>query len=113
MAKVQYLDPIAYLSGRVSKKHSQVVYNHRSDTGANYTSMRGERTTEPKPAELAARAKFKVVHAAVNARIRNTDTLATDTLAFRKQSKYATFRGFLFAQAWALYDEQSKEVVWE
>lgn len=113
MAKVTYLDPIAYLSGRVSKKHSQVIYNHRQDTGANYTSMRGERQTEPSASELAKRDKFRVVSAAVRARLNDATATAADKAAFKAQHKYPTFRGYLFATAWNLYDAQTQSVVWD
>ena len=113
MAKVVYLDPIARLDGKISRKHSKVIYNYRKDTGAMYTSMQGERSVPLSANEAAVRNKFRIVSAAVRLRIADTSKTAADTVAFKAQSRYATFRGFLFARAWSLYDDTSSTVIWD
>ena len=113
MAKVVYLDPIARLDGKISRKHSRVIYNYRKDTGAMYTSMQGERSTPVKPEEIAQRTKFRVVSQAVRLRLADTTKTAADAAAFKAQSTYPTFRGFMFARAWSLYDDTSSTVIWD
>lgn len=111
MANVVFLDPVAYVQGKISRKHSKVIYSRMKATGAIYTSIRGERTTEPKASEIAQRTKFAVVSAAVNERMADTTKQAADKAAFKAQSKYTSVRGMLFGRAWELYDNGS--VTWD
>ena len=111
MANVVFLDPVAYVQGKISRKHSKVVYSRLKATGKVYTSIRGERSGEPSATELAQREKFRVVNAAVNVRMADPTKQAADKAAFRAQSKYSTLRGMLFSRAWEGYADGA--VVWD
>ena len=53
----------------------------------------------------AMQAKFRAVAALVKTRATNPETIDDDRMAFRNQSKYTTFRGFLFATCWNEYED--------
>ena len=116
MAKVEYEDPIHHLSGKISKKH-RTCYNYRRWSQRKYTSVHGDRTTPASTAELAQRAKFKVVRLAAINRSMDLSHLTYDQMDFiaeRKAQgsafKYTTYKGWLFGKAWKCYDESTNTV---
>ena len=116
MAKVEYEDPIHHLSGKISKKH-RTCYNYRRWSQRKYTSVHGERTTPASVAELAQRAKFKVVRLAAINRSMDLSHLTYDQMDFiaeRKAQgsafKYTTYKGWLFGKAWKCYDASTGQV---
>ena len=116
MAKVEYEDPIHHLSGKISKKH-RTCYNYRRWSQRKYTSVHGERSTPASTAELAQRAKFKVVRLAAISRSMDLMHLTYDQMDFvaeRKAQgsafKYTTYKGWLFGKAWKCYDENTHQV---
>ena len=118
MAKVEYEDPIHHLSGKISKKH-RTCYNYRRWSQRKYTSVHGERSTPASTAELAQRAKFKVVRLAAISRSMDLMHLTYDQMDFvaeRKAQgsafKYTTYKGWLFGKAWKYYDASSNTVNW-
>ena len=118
MAKVEYEDPIHHLSGKISKKH-RTCYNYRRWSQRKYTSVHGERTTPASTAELAQRAKFKVVRLAAISRSMDLMHLTYDQMDFvaeRKAQgsafKYTTYKGWLFGKGWQYFVESSKTVIW-
>ena len=70
MAQVAFMDPIKYLSGKISKKF-QTIYNYRTASGRKYTQIRGKRTTPVSIEEKDARFRFKTIAQAVNTRLHN------------------------------------------
>ena len=118
MAKVEYEDPIHHLSGKISKKH-RTCYNYRRWSQRKYTSVHGERSTPASTAELAQRAKFKVVRLAAISRSMDLMHLTYDQMDFvaeRKAQgsafKYTTYKGWLFGKAWKYYDASTNTVNW-
>jgi len=116
MAKVEYEDPIHHLSGKISKKH-RTCYNYRRWSQRKYTSVHGERSTPASTAELAQRAKFKVVRLAAINRSMDLSHLTYDQMDFiaeRKAQgsafKYTTYKGWLFGKAWKCYDASTGQV---
>lgn len=115
MARVYYEDPIEHLSGKISK-NKQTVYNYRKSSKRKYTQVRSERSSEASENELAIRKRFRAVSAAVNARLTEPNHIRSDReewkAALRNGDKHTTLRGWLFAKAWKLYDEERNQIVW-
>lgn len=61
------------------------------------------RSTAVKPSETAQRQKFASVQSSTIDRMHDITTLAQDQRAFRAQSKYPTFHGFIFHLEWDAY----------
>lgn len=118
MGKVFFLDPVDYISGKISQKF-RTIYNRRRVSDRRYTQVRDDRNTPPSVEELQRRLKFKVVRQAAQTRSMTLSTLTRDQMKFieeKKQQghsfKYHTFKGWLFGKAWNYYDESSNTVVW-
>ena len=109
MAKARYIRPIESLSGKL-KKSDQVGYAIRLKSMSKFTVTRDDWKKHYLSADTAASAaatqdKFRRVAAAVKVRKMDMEHQAADQLAFRNQSKYTTFNGFLFATVWATIDD--------
>lgn len=96
MAKFVPIDTIKSMSGKVCE-HSDIYFAKRGDT--LYTGKRcNPRDLDKNPyteAELAQRAKFGAISAAVNARLKAKDP--ADVAAYEAQRKYKSFRSYLWA----------------
>ena len=110
MARVVYLDPIDYLSGRIAKRY-RTIYKHMRLSDRRFTSVMGTRTTLPSQSELDARTRFAAVSRAVAARRQNLGTIATDQAAFVAQKDTAggkkTFTAYLWKICGEAYDQQN------
>ena len=124
MAKVKWADGIEYVSGLVTKRpkagdphssHSSVLLaTHRTAATENPDCTRiymvGEykRSTVPQAKELAARARFASVAAAVKARSKDLMQQATDIADFLAQKDTAggkkTMRAYLWKVCGDAYD---------
>ena len=94
------MDLVKSLSGKLCG-HSDISFAKKGDT--QYTMKRcNKRTSAPSEAELAQRAKFAAVSAAVNARLKANDP--ADLAAFKAQKKYKTFYRFVFNLEWEAYE---------
>ena len=97
MAKITPMELLSSLSGKVcghSNKYFAVRY------GTQYTgTICNPYTGEPTAAQIAARTKFAATHAAMAA-LTPTDIDAYKD-AFKKQKKYKSLRGFIFAMEYA------------
>ena len=118
MGKVFFLDPVDYISGKISQKF-RTIYNRRRVSDRRYTQVRDDRNTPPSVEELERRLKFKTVRQAAQTRSMTLSTLTQDQMKFIAEKKaqgasfkYSTFRGWLFGKAWKYYDESSNSVVW-
>ena len=97
MAKVKPMDLLSRLSGKVCG-HSKVYFAERN--GTQYTgTICNPYTGEPSAAQIAVRTKFQSVIAAIAA-LSSTEIDAYKE-AFKKQKKYPTLRGYIFAQEYA------------
>ena len=93
MAKIVPMDLVKSMSGKICG-HSDISFAKRGDT--QYTMKRcNERSSEPTEQELAQRAKFGAISAAVNARLKADDP--ADLAAFKAQKKYKTLRSYFWA----------------
>ena len=116
MGKVHFLDPVDYISGKISKKFL-TVYNRRRISDHRYTSVHGDRETPPSADELEHRLKFKVVRQAALNRSMDLSHLTCDQMDFIAERKiigsafkYSTYKGWLFGKAWKCYDESTHQV---
>ena len=127
MAKVEWADAIKTVSGalvKINKKsphaadQKMVLATHRvapsESTQCSNLYLRGisavTRTTPLSSNEMAARARFSAVSAAVKARAKSLSTLSTDQAAYVAQKDLAngkkTFRAYLWMVCGAEYDQQ-------
>ena len=109
MGKVFFEDPIHHISGKIAKKF-RTVYNYMKATGLKYTSVHGERSTQPSTKELKARERFTAVAAMVRARKIDLSKIVTDQENFLAQKDSATGAKTMKAYLWRVcgqeYDEQ-------
>ena len=108
MARVSYIRPIESLHGKLGKK-DVVGYAMRTKSYAKYTVTRDSwklNISEAKQAGvLAHRAKFKAVAQQARNRMKNAQTRLIDEAAWKAQSKYTTFFGYLFHDEWESYED--------
>ena len=109
MGKVVFEDPIHHISGRIAKKFS-TIYNYMKATGLKYTSVHGERSTQPSTKELKARERFAGVAAMVTARRADLTKIVADQQAFLAQKDTAggakTMRAYLWRVCGQEYDAE-------
>ena len=108
MANVTYIRPVESVHGKL-KKSDSVGYAMRSKSKNKFTVTRDDWKMHYKSAETmaqaaATQAKFRAVAALVKTRAQDPSKIDDDRMAFRNQSKYTTFRGFLFATCWNEYE---------
>ena len=126
MGKVKYATGIDYVKGSLSKPkkkdgHSCGTYligTHREAATESKDCTRlyvreaesYQRSTAPSENEMQARARFRAVQAAVNARAKNLTSLTTDQEAFQAQKDLATgkktFKAYLWMVCGEAYDSQ-------
>ena len=108
MGKVVFEDPIHHISGKIAKKF-RTIYNYMKATGLKYTSVHGERTTQPGTKELKARERFAGVAAMVTARRADLTKIVADQQAFLAQKDTAggakTMRAYLWRVCGQEYDQ--------
>ncbi|MBQ7448486.1 MAG: hypothetical protein IJS73_01640 [Paludibacteraceae bacterium] len=105
MAKVDYIDPVYALHGRLGTegKAGKVVFKQLASTGTSFTSKHVEKVDRVYSAEeIARQQKFAVARAAMEVALADPEQLAALKAAFQKQKKYKTLRGFVFAQKYAM-----------
>ena len=105
MGKVFFEDPIHHISGKIAKKF-RTVYNYMKATGLKYTSVHGERSTQPSTKELKARERFTAVAAMVRARKIDLSKIVTDQEAFLAQKDSATGAKTMKAYLWRVCGEE-------
>ena len=124
MAKVEWSAGIDSVSGALSKpsKSGQhrcakmLLGTHRVAATENpncnrvYIRKKVQRSTAPSENEMQARARFRAVQAAVNARAKNLTSLTSDQEAFQAQKDLATgkktFKAYLWSVCGEAYDAQ-------
>ncbi len=116
MGKVVFLDPVDYISGKISQKY-RTVYNRRRASDLRYTQVRGDRNTPASADELERRYKFRVVRQTAQQRSMDLMHLTYDQMDFiaeRKTKgsafKYTTYKGWLFGKAWKCFDGSTGQV---
>ena len=109
MGKVVFEDPIHHISGKIAKKF-RTVYNYMKATGLKYTSVHGERSTQPSTKELKIRERFTAVAEMVRARKTDLSKIVIDQENFLAQLDTATGAKTMRAYLWRVcgqeYDEQ-------
>ena len=105
MGKVFFEDPIHHISGKIAKKF-RTIYNYAKATGLKYTSVHGERSTQPSTKELKARERFTAVAAMVRARKIDLSKIVTDQEAFLAQKDSATGAKTMRAYLWRVCGQE-------
>ena len=116
MSAVYFLDPIDYISGKISKKY-RTVYNRRRASDKRYTQVRDARTTPPTAKEMAQHTKFRTCVQAANERAQDLMSMTQDQAAYSNAKKtagfkYHSFRGWLVGKAFENYNDNTGKVVW-
>ena len=94
------------------------MYNHKRVSKLNFTSVHGDRTTPVTAEELQRRNKFRIVRLAARNRSMDLSHLTQDQIAFINErkaginTKYSTYKGWLFGKAWRYFDEGTNQVNW-
>lgn len=104
MAKVGYLDPIDYLSGKLTKRH-RTVYNYRSGTGAKYTSCPELYKGNPTQTQLSCQERFAQAVARREQIMRDPEQYSVfrnqwKALIAKGNTRYKTLQGYIFAQVY-------------
>lgn len=104
MAKVHYLDPIDYLSGKITKRH-RTTYCYRQITDRRYTTVYTTPTGAPTAAQQSTKQKFSQAAQQTNAIMTDISQLDPYRQAWRNQIRsgnttYSTLRGYIFAQVY-------------
>ncbi len=99
MSKITLEAPFLSIRGKVCK-HAKIIFKQVRHTA--YTSqVCNPRTSACSESEEAARTKFKNAVAASVAALADPTQRAQYEVAFKKQSRYQTLRGFVIAQEYA------------
>lgn len=101
MRKVVFLDPVDYISGKVSPAHTRTIYKRLRATDRRFTSVRMDEDNKPATeAQVAQQEKFKAVVKSTRQRMQDASKMPQDLAAFQKQKQYKTMYGYVFSQEW-------------
>ena len=108
MSFVHFLDPIDYISGKISKKF-RTVYLRRKISDRRFTQVRNARVTPLKQREVAARQRFQAVRLMVQTRKEDLSKVTQDQINFLAQKDLANGKKTMNAYLWKVcgleYDE--------
>ena len=97
MASVEYAFPVDAVHGRISKKHL-IGFAHRKESGKNYTTSYGQRSTPVSDEEKQYRTYWGQLAAAVAARMKDPTKQPQDQAAFKAQTEHSTLRKYVWAK---------------
>ena len=113
MAKLEYAYPIAAVHGLLDKTSrfgaAKRIARNQDGESKPFSVRYGKRVSKPSDDELAARARFTAVQAAVQERKLDPVAKRTDGEAFRSQSSYKTITAYLWHVCGAEYDAALEE----
>ena len=107
MGKVHYEFPVKCVHGKIAG-NDKVSFAKRQDTGTTYAVKRDDwtmkyTTSEKEQAAKQRQAKFKAVSQSTAERIADPTKRAADEATFKLQTKYKTFRGYVFHLEWEAF----------
>lgn len=109
MSYVHFLDPIDYISGKISGKF-RTIYLRRKQSDRRFTQVRNARTTKVSTHELNIRARFVAVAAMVIDRKEDLSKIAQDQANFIAQKDLAHGKKTMLQYLWYVcgqeYDNQ-------
>ena len=97
MALVEYAFPVDAVHGRISKKH-KIGFAHRKESGKNYTTSYGKRSTPVSDDEKQYHTYWGQLASAVAARLQDPTKQPQDQLDFKNQTQHSTLRKFVWAK---------------
>ncbi len=101
MAKVTFIDLVDSVSGKYCKKDPNGTIFQKRPTCNVVCHIHNPYTGPATAAQVAVRTKFTAAVAATNAAMADPVQSAAYLTAFKAQTKYATLRGYIFAQEYA------------
>ena len=105
MAKIKPMALIESMSKKVCM-HSDVYFRTNKQTGVTYSGkLCNPSTEEPSAAQIAAKARFAKVVAAVRAILENPTEKAKLTAEFKNQTKIGSLFGYAMKKLSGNYDE--------
>ena len=111
LSRLRAIELVKEYHGKICS-HADTYFAVRK--GTMYTGkICNPRTSAFSATELARQAMFKAAQQAASIRLKNVNTLAADTAAFKAQSKYKSLQTFLFSIAYAncALDSQTNQYV--
>ena len=103
MARVDYIDPIHHLSGKIARRH-KTSYCYRQASEAKYTTQYRKSKSEPTAAQVAAKQKFIQAVSQTISIMTDVDMMASYRTAWKAQlkngGKYSTLRGYIFSEVY-------------
>ncbi|MBQ0154160.1 MAG: hypothetical protein KBS70_05185 [Bacteroidales bacterium] len=113
MAKLEYAYPITAVHGVLDRKSkfgaAKRIARNQEGESKPFSVRYGQRISQPSADELAARARFKAVAAAIKVRKLDPNKTRTDAAAFKEQSTYKTMYAYLWHVCGDEYDEALAE----
>lgn len=104
MSLVHYLDPIDYLSGKITKRH-RTIYCYRNEVDRRYTTVHTKSSKDPSAAQTSVRQKFADAVAGMLAIMADPAQLEPYRTQWKNHVKsgktdHRTLRGFIFAEVY-------------
>ena len=102
---ITYIAPIEKASGKIfGKKCRFVAVTRKKGNRLNGCAVTGVRTTKLTPNELAVKAKFKAVQAAVRLRLQDPEYISVDQAAYNANKHlYNSLWHYVWKQVWDNY----------
>ena len=104
MGLVHFLDPVDYISGKISKKF-RTIYNYRKLSDRRYTQVRGVRTTPVTADEILTRNRFTAISKAIKTRRHDLTKIAADQAAYMAQRNDPNGKRSMQAWYWMVEGE--------
>ena len=97
MARICFADEIKHVHGRLTGK-SGVVFKHYNPSNINYSAAMPEYVDNPTADDIARRTRFATAATQTKTVMADPTSLEPYRAAFKKQNKYCTLRGYVFAK---------------
>lgn len=103
MAKVNFVEFVDSVQGKYCRKRADgPIFAERKDTGTRYVyHIHNPFAGDPTPKQMAYRDVFSDAHTAVATVYADATQLNAAKAAFKKQKKYRSLRGYIFAREYA------------
>lgn len=105
MRTVVFMDPVDYITGKLSPTHTRTIYKRLQSTDRRFTTLRQEDEGKSiNGSQQALRARFGAVSKAAHQRLLDSKQVEQDLVNFKNQKQYKTLFGYVFNQVWMTYE---------
>lgn len=105
MRTVVFMDPVDYITGKLSPTHTHTIYKRLQSTDRRFTTLRKEDESKGIGAsQKALRTHFAAVAKMTRQRLADSTKSKQDIADFKKQKAYKTLYGYVFGQVWVTYE---------